>query len=326
MDKHQKALIIEDHEVIAGALLEFHQGMELLERSKLLAMKPKKEIVAQLKKAVADLKKQAKKAGKWTKPIFDQEIASMERQLATVVAEGVPRYAQNMSGVGKAGAKPKMNKAKAKLKLKDLYAKRATTGGHTRRARLQDQIDALEKEYGLKEDAVIDKLAKIIKANGNALFGMDDALKKLAGKKNVSYSDVQFPVYQLKIRGKKYAIVNKKYVDGPDKVVGDIAIGLMENVITEDAVSVGAGTIPTGPESVAGPDFKFRGHAGFDCDGGTFSKCVNGKKKYKRWNVFLNRDDELVGKVKNYMGQSYKNTNFVLRNKNTGEMTMGRRK
>jgi hypothetical protein len=102
-----------------------------------------------------------------------------------------------------------------------------------------------------------------------------------------------------------------------------------DDLVNEDAVaSIGNGTIPTGPESVGvkvKPDFNFKGLAGFDCSANTFGKCLQGKKKYKRWNTYLDRNDELVGKVKNYMGQSYKNTNFVLRNSGTGEMVVARR-
>lgn len=96
----------------------------------------------------------------------------------------------------------------------------------------------------------------------------------------------------------------------------------------DEMASVGAGTIPTGPESVGvkvKPDFNFKGLAGFDCSANTFGKCLQGKKKFKRWNTYLDRNSELVGKVKNYMGQSYKNTNFVLRNSGTGEMVVARR-
>jgi hypothetical protein len=91
---------------------------------------------------------------------------------------------------------------------------------------------------------------------------------------------------------------------------------------------VNTGSIPQGPESIGikkKSDFKFKGHEGFDCDAGTFGKCLQGKQKYARWNSYLNRNDELVGRVKEYMGASYKNTNFVLRNKGTGEMVMARR-
>jgi hypothetical protein len=96
----------------------------------------------------------------------------------------------------------------------------------------------------------------------------------------------------------------------------------------EGIASVGAGTIPTGPESVGvkvKPDFSFKGMAGFDCSANTFGKCLKGKEKHKRWNTYLDRDSELVGKVKNYMGQSYKNTNFILRNSGSGEMVVARR-
>lgn len=103
--------------------------------------------------------------------------------------------------------------------------------------------------------------------------------------------------------------------------------------VTEAGVVVGAiagaGTsstsIPSGPGSVVVKrDSSFAGNAVFDCDPKTFSRCITGKKKHKRWASFLDDKDPFYNKMKTWMSQSYKNKNFIMRNKQTGEMAHAR--
>lgn len=92
----------------------------------------------------------------------------------------------------------------------------------------------------------------------------------------------------------------------------------------DEMASIGGGTIPTGPESVAiKPDGKFKGTPYFNCSQDTFSKCVNGKKKYKKWDSFLGKND-YSKTVKSWMKQSSTNKNFIIRNDGTGEMIFSR--
>lgn len=84
--------------------------------------------------------------------------------------------------------------------------------------------------------------------------------------------------------------------------------------------------IPQGPESVAiEPDSMFAGRPVFTCDDGTFSKCIKGKKQHERWATYLGKDNPFYQKMKSWMGQSYKNKNFVLQNAKTKEMVMARK-
>lgn len=73
------------------------------------------------------------------------------------------------------------------------------------------------------------------------------------------------------------------------------------------------------------PDGLFRSKPVFNCNNGTFGKCMAGKKKYKKWSAYL-RDSDLHNNIKAWQGTSYKNkqANFILRNTMTGEMVMGR--
>lgn len=317
MDKHQKTLIAEDHTVIAKALLEWHQ---IMERSALLKMKPKKEQIEQLKKIIDDMKKQLAKAGPWTKSVFKDEIRKMEHQLELVMAEGleegVPRYAKNMKGVqgvGKKGTGPKT------IKWSYVDARGVKKTGTLEKTSEGQGTDVTYFFRG--DDGKLDVVSgsRLKKAKR-----LNEAVTKLKKGQRVLIQSPDYPEYHGRYGFVKRAD-NKKQaatIEMRDRQI----VSFMYDELTLENVSVGAGTIPTGPESVGvKPDFKFRGHAGFDCDANTFSKCIKGKKKHKRWNTFLNRDDELVGKVKAYMGQSYKNTNFVLRNTATGEMVMGRR-
>jgi hypothetical protein len=93
------------------------------------------------------------------------------------------------------------------------------------------------------------------------------------------------------------------------------------------ASATSTANIPTGPESVGvkvEPDATFGKNPVFDCDHDTFGKCMMGKKKYGRWASFLGKENEFLGKMQNWMGQSRKNNNFIMRNKNTGEMVFAR--
>jgi len=109
----------------------------------------------------------------------------------------------------------------------------------------QDKYDALETEEEREEflrqlknesvvnegkhDAMLDQLAELVK---DVTF-MNIGLKlKEAGIK-YDFSTGMMPMYQLK----KYpiAILNKKYVEKGDREVGDIAIGVLESVTTENA-------------------------------------------------------------------------------------------
>ncbi len=112
---------------------------------------------------------------------------------------------------------------------------------------------------------------------------------------------------------------NKRAIDDAIKMIQQgQSSGMREEVVNQ-------ASIPTGPESIGKPDFIFKGSHGFDCDANTFGKCLQGKKANKHWNTYLSRDAELVGRVKAHIGTAKKGSNFVLRNKSTGEMVMARR-
>ena len=103
---------------------------------------------------------------------------------------------------------------------------------------------------------------------------------------------------------------------------------LNEDMVPMPASDTTTDSIPKGPESVGvkvDPDGTFGDAAVFDCDGPTFSQCIQGKKKYGKWSAYLGKDNETFSKVQNWMSQSRKNSNFMLRNSNTGEMTIARR-
>ena len=89
-----------------------------------------------------------------------------------------------------------------------------------------------ESKVNEKDDAGdhLDKLAELV---GKAKSFMDVGKELKAGKYKYDYSDSMMPMYTIKADGFKFAILNKRYVDGGDREVGEIAIGLMENIKTE---------------------------------------------------------------------------------------------
>ena len=98
---------------------------------------------------------------------------------------------------------------------------------------LQDIEDAIEvyeaKTINEKDDAGthLDNLADLV---GNAKSFMNVGKELKAGNYKYYFSTGMMPMYMIKADGFKFAILNKKYVDGGDREVGDIAIGLMESV------------------------------------------------------------------------------------------------
>ena len=89
-----------------------------------------------------------------------------------------------------------------------------------------------ESAVNEKDDAGthLDNLADLV---GNAKSFMDVGKELKAGNYKYDFSTGMMPMYMIKADGFKFAILNKKYVDGGDRVVGDIAIGLMESLVTE---------------------------------------------------------------------------------------------
>jgi len=68
-------------------------------------------------------------------------------------------------------------------------------------------------------------------------FAIGKELDKGGYKKKYFYSDTMAPSYTIEVDGFKFAIINKKYVDKGDREVGDIAIGLLENLKIEESVN-----------------------------------------------------------------------------------------
>ena len=98
---------------------------------------------------------------------------------------------------------------------------------------LQDIEDAIEvyeaKTINEKDDyqTHLDNLADLV-GKANDFFAIGKELK--SGKYKYDYTDSMMPMYTIKADGFKFAILNKRYVDGGDREVGEIAIGLMESV------------------------------------------------------------------------------------------------
>ena len=79
-----------------------------------------------------------------------------------------------------------------------------------------------------KDDSAthLDALADLV---GNAKSFMAVGKELKAGNYKYDFSTGMMPIYTIEADGFKFAILNKKYVDGGDREVGDIAIGLMES-------------------------------------------------------------------------------------------------
>ena len=84
-----------------------------------------------------------------------------------------------------------------------------------------------------KDDAGthLDNLESIV-GKARDFFAIGKELDKGGYKKKYFYSDTMAPSYTIEVDGFRFAIINKRYVDKGDREVGDIAIGLLENMNT----------------------------------------------------------------------------------------------
>jgi len=86
-----------------------------------------------------------------------------------------------------------------------------------------------------KNDGNLDTIADYVKQVLDDGKSFMDIGKKLKGAYKYDFSTGMMPMYIIPVSGNKIVIINKKYVENgqADRVVGDIAIGLMESMVTE---------------------------------------------------------------------------------------------
>lgn len=86
-----------------------------------------------------------------------------------------------------------------------------------------------------KNDGNLDTIADYVKQVLDDGKSFMDIGKKLKGAYKYDFSTGMMPMYIIPVSGNKIVIINKKYVENgqADRIVGDIAIGLMENIKTE---------------------------------------------------------------------------------------------
>ena len=100
-----------------------------------------------------------------------------------------------------------------------------------------DDVIQIEKELGIKEiaegkyDSELDKIAGAVE-KASSFMNVGAELRKIGVK--FDFSTSMIPMYRIKLPTNTIAIVNKKYAAGAEKVIGDIAVGLLEGVMNED--------------------------------------------------------------------------------------------
>jgi len=89
----------------------------------------------------------------------------------------------------------------------------------------EEEILALleDKDILNEGEDVIQKVADI--AKGKTLMNLRTPLQSIFKKKDIDFVMNPIAHFRIKVGGKTLVIVNKKYADGAEQVVGDIAIG-----------------------------------------------------------------------------------------------------
>ena len=103
------------------------------------------------------------------------------------------------------------------IKLADLLSKEESKHNPSIKI-VKEQIN--EGRY----DADLDKIEGAVK-NASSFMSVGTELKKIGVKYDFTTS--MMPMYMIKVSGNTIAIVNKKYAAESERIVGDIAIGLL---------------------------------------------------------------------------------------------------
>ena len=90
------------------------------------------------------------------------------------------------------------------------------------------EVDKLKESVNEgRFDKDLDKIQSAVE-NASSFMNIGSELKKLGIK--YDFSTGMMPIYRIKISGNTVGIVNKRYTDGAEREVGDVAIGLLENI------------------------------------------------------------------------------------------------
>lgn len=89
-----------------------------------------------------------------------------------------------------------------------------------------NNIEKIAKYYKAATDEIFKKIEEEIK--GKSLMNLK--LETIFPKKDISFSFSPEAHYQIKYKGKTIVIVNKKYADDAELIVGEMAIGYLGKI------------------------------------------------------------------------------------------------
>lgn len=111
-----------------------------------------------------------------------------------------------------------------------------------------------------KNDGNLDTIADYVQQVLDDGKSFMDIGKKLKGAYKYDFSTGMMPMYIIPVSGNKIVIINKKYVENgqADRIVGDIAIGLMESLVTESKIQIKRRYTDNHPAQTSGRTAKVR--------------------------------------------------------------------
>ena len=117
-------------------------------------------------------------------------------------------------------------KGQKEFEIKSVYSEKGSNYVH-----LYNESVVTEAKNDGNLDTIADYVQQVLD-DGKSFM---DIGKKLKGAYKYDFSTGMMPMYIIPVSGNKIVIINKKYVENgqADRIVGDIAIGLMENIKTE---------------------------------------------------------------------------------------------
>jgi len=181
----------------------------------------------------------------------DYEMVGMKKKNGKEVPNCVPKSEATMDEnfavqmmVAKAIADQKVKNPETKKDVRVTTALKDKE--HPAHGKAKSLVQRLKDKFSKKEsvdesvnegkhDAMLDKLADIVK-DAKSFMDIGSGLKK-AGIK-YSFGTNMIPMYIID-KPAKIAILNNKYADGAERVVGSTAIGLMEGMVAEVTYDLG---------------------------------------------------------------------------------------
>lgn len=122
-----------------------------------------------------------------------------------------------------------------------LAGNRIQAGVYAKQIRDKKKVESVNENFSPSD---VEKIKKAVQ-NSASFMQIGRGLQQLGFK--YSFGTSPYPIYMIKKGTKTYVLINKKYADDPEFVIGDTAGGLLEGVVTEGKFKSGDSVLISHP-------------------------------------------------------------------------------